>query len=424
MRHSVDHLTAFLDEKLQEIRDKNDGTLRSVNDAFVYAFGPFMSMEPGFEKDCDEIARYSDAMKIIQFVAFLIRRITIGVSYGSSKKIIRDFIVQVDTEFPKDRYTTTNQCLIDFAVNYLENLRSEQGTNLESFITQSAPIVPYQPVMLAKQPLEPGLETRIDCVDAVQAVITQANQNVTNRNTALMTILQNNLAGVLKWKDLTTVIEDPETGANNLMELDHLIIDNREVPHGVRAYYFLATINYYGLPIEIFDKYLNFFRVAGDFSKPQSYESFEAMIDEMAETVNPNISMESWQIDLEAEGYDEKSIQRLIGDIPMDSGKPISEKDPTFDVNKVLNYIALHREIQVGEWPNRAFSQDFSKGNIVSVNHFDNNVTMYEVQMEGMNVPLLICPYVNVIDWKPRVLVLYGKTNDLENMLLTDFLNS
>ena len=117
MRHSVDHLTSFLDGKLQEIREKNDGTLKNVNDAFVYAFGPFMSMEPGFEKDCDEIAHYSDAMKIIQFVAFLIRRITIGVSYGNAKKIIRDFIVQVDTEFPKAQYETTNQALIDFAVN-------------------------------------------------------------------------------------------------------------------------------------------------------------------------------------------------------------------------------------------------------------------------------------------------------------------
>lgn len=407
MRHDVPHLSNLLDRKLTEIRDKNGGSLETVNDSFVYAFGPFMSMEPGFEHECDDIANFSDPMRVILFAAYLIRRITSGISYGEAKKLIKDFIIEVDNTFPESTHKRIHDSIIQFAIDYKNSLRVEQGTNLESFMTNSAPIVPYQG-MMKKQLMEPGMETRIDCVDAVQKVIVDANQSRSGNQDTLMAILLGNLAGIMKWKDLTTVIEDPATGANNLLELDHLIIDKGEIPHAVRAYYFLATINYYGLPIEIFDKYLRFFKEMGDFSKQQSYDAFEAMVDEMAETVNPNIATESWE-DPEMEKKAEELYQNQIT-------MNVKQEHKMHDFNAFLNFAALHRNIRFDEHAKRLFAAEVHDRKIVNVNNMHNGMTIYELDNGTM-----VCPYVDIIDWQVRLLYARQEEDRLLVCPLGDF---
>lgn len=412
MKHNVDHLSSLLDRKLTEMKEKNNGTLANVNDAFIYAFGSFMSMEPGFEIECDEIAKYSDVMRVFQYAAYLIRKITGGVSYRDAKTTIKDFIATVDDTFPKETHQRINEALIEFAVSYMKSLRDEQGTNLESFITNSAPIVPYEG-MPKKQPLEPGIETRIDCADAVQKVIVDANQTRSGNNDTLMTILLNNLAGIMQWKDLTTMIEDPVTGANNLLELDHLIIDRGDIPYAVRGYYFLATINYYGLPIEIFDKYLKFFRSAGDFSKPQSYDAFEAMVDAMAETVNPNIAMESW---------DDPEMERRANELyekALNSGTiTVTDSVPKHDLNAFANFIAQNHSMKFDEWSKRLFVTSLRDRKIVNVNHFMENSTIYE-----LDNGVMVCPFVDVLDNKVHLLIQGEKSSKMDVCLLsgTDF---
>lgn len=408
MRHDVVHLSSLVDKKLTELRDKNGGNLSNINDAFVFAFGPFMSMESGFEHDCDEIAKHSDVMKIFQFAAYLIRKITAGISYGDAKNEIKNFIIEVDDVFPEGTHKNVHDSLIEFAIAYKNSLREEQGKNMESFITNSAPIVPYEGT-LKKQPLEPGFEHRIDCATAVQKVIVDTQQTKGGNHDALLSILLHNLVGIMRWKDLTTMIEDPVTGANNLMELDHLIIDRGDIPYGVRAYYFLATINYYGLPIEIFDKYLKFFAMAGDFTKPQSYDAFEAMIDAMAETVNTNIAIESWEdpeMERKANELYEKACNPGTITVPDDTAN--------HDFNAFLSFIAQNHSMQFGEWPKRAFIAALHDRKVINVNNFVNNITIYELDNNVM-----VCPFVDVLDYKVRLLTQGTKDARLDICELT-----
>ena len=69
--------TDFINDYLTKVRDK-DG-LKNIDFSFIYAYGPFMCMNSGFERECDEIARYNINMKMMVHGAYLIRKITSGI---------------------------------------------------------------------------------------------------------------------------------------------------------------------------------------------------------------------------------------------------------------------------------------------------------------------------------------------------------
>ena len=72
----------YVNQKLIDIYNK-DGYLKNISDEFIFSFGPLMCMTKGFEKEVDEISKYSRLMKIMQFTAFLYRKITAGGRQGA-----------------------------------------------------------------------------------------------------------------------------------------------------------------------------------------------------------------------------------------------------------------------------------------------------------------------------------------------------
>lgn len=412
MVHDLDQVRNQIDQKLMTIKERNKGSLKTISDEFVYAFGPFMVMTPGFEHECDEIALTNVTMRLLQHAAYLIRSVTAKMSYGDAKRLCRDFIVTVHQNFPESTEQREHEALIHFANSYLIELRTEQRTGkfLESFMTNSAPIVPYQPNTLVKKSIDGSFESGIDYSDEIQSTI-QKNSDAPNLShlQTLKEILLNNLSGILSWIQLTTVLPEEVSDQSNLMELDHLVIGHPECPPTIVGYYFLATINYYQLPFEIFDKYLKFFKsISKISSSPQSYDSFESMINQMAAMTSATISMEAWN-DSELDSKADQVIDDMVSSAHQLSTDQKSELSSKYNLDKILNYISVQRHMEFNEGARRFFLASLSdRKKLLNVNDFGNGVFLYELDNDT-----LVCPFVDMRDWKTKMLVLDKDNNDL-----------
>ena len=404
------NLSKYIDIKLNEYRDASDNRVLSlVDDNFVFAYGPFMCMCPGhYERECDEIARYNVTMRIMLHGAYLIRKITGGLSYADVKTTIKNFIISIDNSFAKygnSEYITERVALTKFATEYLQKIRSEQQAkgDLESFMTCASPVVPY--AELIEKPII-CQSKEIACT--VSAKLEALKENIREE---LSSLLLNNLAEILINHQMCNVLLDEKTGEIDLTKLDKLAFRNNEVSQPTQLYYFLATMNYYGLQnTPTFTKYLQFLNDMGDFSTTKSFSAFESMINSMAEATNINISTESW----EDPSMDEKEEQAITELIKSTAGYIGEEKEVKYDFGLLNDFINVKRYMKFEEFPNRLFLGSLERSNVINITTMGPSRNYYE-----LNTNKVVCPFIDLRDYSPKAVVLHANSNAIE--IITDY---
>lgn len=394
----------YIDTMLESYRD-SDRKLSSVPDNFIYAYGPYMCMQPGaYENECDEIARYSKLMNVMVHAAYLIRKITSGISYRDAKKAIKDFNLSIYLTFANSKdddgvYTV----LSSFANNYLSKIRKDQKEKgeLESFITCASPIIPYQEII--KRPDQLGTaEEEATRVDIARNLPTETPQIYIEGQ--LQSLLMTNLPEIMLNYKLCTVLSDIDL-KSNLLKLDKLMIRDSSVSIEAQKYYFLATVNYYGIyNTDEYEKYIHFFEEAGDFSKTQSYSAFESMVNTMAKSTNIDIATESWD-DPSMDDREESAVSTLI-----QSQYTIkdNEERSRYDFGILNDYINVKRFMKFEDFPNRLFVGSLEKTKIINVNNMGGDRNYYE-----MDNDTVACPFLDLRTYQPRVIVLYANTNEI-----------
>ena len=399
-------INTFIDNKLDQYREYSEGSLKSVDDNFVFAYGPFMCMQTGvYERECDEIAKYNKYMQLMVHVSYLIRKIKSNVSYSDLKRnIMKDFIISIDnafSEYDKD----IKEALRQFASNYLNKIRDEQKSkgDLESFMTNSSPIVPYDQMVR-----RPDLESAEETLHA--DIVGSAKQYIgVNIKETLINLLLKNLAEIMMNTSLTTVLFDDKYNIDkvNLINLDNLTKRNDSVSPECQRYYFLAIVNYYGLQDNVaFDRYMNFFEEAGDFTKTKNFATFESMIDTMASSTNIDIAAESWD-DPSLDAKEEEAISQII-----QSHTSYIEDNTTevkYDFGILNDFINVKRYMKFEEYPNRLFLGSLEKTRVININNMGMDRNYYE-----MDNNTVACPFLDLRTYQVRVIVLHANTNDIE----------
>lgn len=397
-------VTTFIDRQLDRYRDSADGKLKLVDDNFVFAYGPCMCMYSGyFEQECDEIARYNKYMQLMVHAAYLIRRISSGNhSYADAKIIIKNFIISIENAFD-EHDEDLKEVLRKYANDYLIRIRNEQKArgDMESFIVNACPIVPYNTELRKVDEAEENLHA--DIIGAVKATIKS------DLRTKIITLLLDNLADIMMNTNLTVVLYDEDNSFDrvNLIKLDNLTKRNNEVSLECQQYYFLSTVKYYGLQDNVaFDKYMNFFEEAGDFSKTKSFAAFESMIENMAEATNIDIAAESWD-DPSMDSKEEMAVSQLV----QSHTSYIQEKsnEIKYDFGVLNDFINVKRYMKFEEYPNRLFEGSLEKTRIVNVNIMGMERNYYE-----MDNNTVACPFLDLRTYQVRVIVLHANNNEIE----------
>ena len=401
------NLSRYIDIKLNEYRDATDTRLLSVvDDNFVFAYGPFMCMYPEhYERECDEIAKYNVTMRIMVHGAYLIRKITGGLSYADVKATIKNFIISIDNAFGNHEYITERAALTKFATEYLQKIRDEQRSkgDLESFMTCASPVVPYAELIEKPSIIQ----------DGGIAITTSAQLETlkTKIKEELSLLLLNNLAEILINHRMCNVLIDERSGEIDLTKLDKLAFRNDAVSQPTQLYYFLAVMNYYGLQeTPVFVKYLHFLKDMGDFSTTKSFSAFESMINSMASATNINISTESWE-DPSMDEKEEQAIAELIKTVPGYVGE---EKEIKYDFGALNDFINVKRYMKFEEFPNRLLVGSLERSNIINVTTMGPSRNYYE-----LNTDKVVCPFIDLRDYSPKAVVLYANTNQIE--IITDY---
>ena len=362
-------ITKFIDKQLERYRNSSTNKLE-VSDNFVLAYGPYMCMAKGlYERECDEIARYNKWMSIMVHAAYLIRKITSGVSYRDAKKIIKDFNLSNYLTFANSSSENDNDIYValhSFSNSYLSKIRSEQKEKgaFESFITTATPIVPYKEMVKRPDQLGTAEEmTRVDIANHLPKNFT--DDSIRNEITSL---LLNNLAEIMMNYELCTVLVFNSIYEKaNWFKLDDLLVRDSSVSFETQKYYFLATVNFYGMHNSPeFGNYLHFFEEAGDFSKMQSYSTFEAMVNTMANATNTDIAAESWD-DPSLDAKEEEAISQIVNSHNKYSKDIIEEAK--YDFGALNDYINVKRFMSFEEFPNRLFLGSLEKSRVVNINN-------------------------------------------------------
>ena len=186
---------------------------------------------------------------------------------------------------------------------------------------------------------------------------------------------------------------------------------NNEVSQPTQLYYFLATMNYYGLQnTPTFTKYLQFLNDMGDFSTTKSFSAFESMINSMAEATNINISTESW----EDPSMDEKEEQAIAELIKSTAGYIGEEKEVKYDFGLLNDFINVKRYMKFEEFPNRLFLGSLERSNVINITTMGPSRNYYE-----LNTNKVVCPFIDLRDYSPKAVVLHANSNAIE--IITDY---
>ena len=396
--------TDFINNYLTKVRDK-DG-LKNIDFSFIYAYGPYMCMNPGFERECDEIARYNTTMKMLVHGAYLIRKIMSGISHREAKIVIKNFILSVDNQFQAnagvDEYRMT---LMNFAANYLSTIRAEQHKNgeFESFMTSAAPVIPYSQMVEKK-----GIEE--SCQGTCASSILEYCNHPTEMqiDDILKKILLRNFEGILmNATAYTEVITDAQTYQNDLTKLDKILYEFKDLSDEINVYYYLAIVDFLKIPFEVLKRHLTFLKDAGDFSKTQSYPAFESMVNLMAQYTNIDICAESWD-DPTMDRKEELAIAEIMKHHDL-SKSGFKEEPAKYNFGALNDFINVNRFIKFEEFPNRVFVSSVERATIINVNIMGANRNYYE-----MSNDTVACPFLDLRDYQMKVIVLYGGTNEIQ----------
>lgn len=395
----------YVNQKLINIYNK-EGNLKTVSDEFIFSFGPLMCMTKGFEKEVDEISKYSRLMKIMQFTAFLYRKITNSISYKDSKILIKDFLITVDDSFPEDA-TIEKTALIEYAKNYLKIIRDEQKekNGLESFMTSASPIVPYKNTIQRADLENFNLcESICKCID-----IDEINdENIIHK---LWKLLLKNLAGIMCWNGLIQILQD-EKNNFNLLQLDKLMYQYPEIPIEVKTYYILAAVKYYNISLDSFKKYIAFFKYFGDFSKKHDQESFNNMIKESSidSYSNSNLAMEF----LSASEYSNDNVNKIEEILKSHKfyttlSQSKESTEGKYDLDLIKSFISINTYIKFEEFPNREFLSSVNTSKILDMIYSDGNEEYYDTTDN-----YLIIPFLDIRDYRAKIMALKAYDNKIQ----------
>ena len=394
-------IISFIDDYLDSHRV--DSPIRyAVDSKFIYAYGPFMCMYPSqYELVSDKIATMNVAMRGFQYAAYLIRKITNGISYEDAKKTIKEFIICVDRDFGNsDKEMHLKDALTMFANNYLKSIRAEQHTNghLESFITCAAPVVQYKGVVVAPEAIGKNEFT---------TELKSMNKRESSIEDLMFDLFIGNIEAVMTaYQQGTIVLKDSKTGQLDITMLDQFVIGLSDLPISARLYYYFAAINFFEIPKEVYEKHLTFLDTASDFSKTKSYSAFESMVNTMAEYTNVDISAESW----DDPTMDEKA-DAAVNQILQSQTNYTKDDNTTarYDFGKLNDFIHVNRYMKFEEFPNRFFLSSLEKTRCVNINNMGPNRNYYE-----MDNNTVACPFLDLRTYDMRVIVLYANTNNIE----------
>lgn len=397
----------YIDMQLEEFRNSSAGKLSNVSDSFVFAYGPFMCMtKETYEQECDEIARYNKWMAVMVHAAYLIRKITSGVSYRDAKKIIKDFNLSNYLTFANSSSKNDDDiynALQSFSNSYLSKIRNDQKEKgeLESFMTCASPIVPYKEMV--KKPDQYGTTEEMSRVDISENLPSHITEDSVIQQ--IHKLLLTNLPEIMLNYNLCTVLLDDKSSQSNIMKLDRLMIREGSVSIEAQKYYFLATVNHYKLYNNTeYENYIRFFEEAGDFSKAKSYSAFEAMVNSMVNVAYVDNAVESWD-DPSMDLKEEKAVATLIT-----SQYTIKddEERPKYDFGFLNDFINVKRFMKFEEFPNRLFVGSLEKAKILNVNNMGGSRNYYE-----MDNNTVACPFLDLRTYQPKVIVLYANTNEV-----------
>ena len=297
------------------------------------------------------------------------------------------------------------QALFKFANEYLEIIRNTQKSKgeFESFITNASPIVPYeQKTIRRKDLLFDDASEDFERADISYSIAKFCGDKKIEDE--IKNLLLNNIADILINYNLAITLYD-RRNEFNLSKIDKLLLRRNDCKFEVQKYYALAIINFYNLQNnEEFMKLLEFYSKIGDFSKSTSYEAFENSILEMANYTSTNQAFEMWDDPLMDE-YEKEAMSSLL--TQHDQYK-IDETLPKYDFGRLNDFINLKRFMQFEEYPNRIFVGSLEKSKVVNINNMGGDRNYYE-----MDNNTVACPFLDLRNYKVRVIVLHGDTNNI-----------
>ena len=396
-------ISGFIYNKLENIRNKNNDKLSSISNEFIFAYGPYMCIIPGFERDVDEIAKENRLMKLLQYGAYLYRKITSSISYHDAKELIRDFIMTVDSNFDG----IEKDCLIKFGKKYLQIIRDEQKNmnNLESFMTCAAPIVPYSNTIQRKDLMEAEEDYRIDIAPKLTEIIKEK----INIDDYLFSMLMDNLNVILHWAHIVPILNNNDNSFD-LTKLDKLVYSMHQIPKEVKIYYCLAIVNYHKIPPLVFNRYLSFFNDFCDVAKMYSSASFESLIEEHSQNINLSAAMEALTDDPQLDIKAKNAVQNIIDSHSSyaDMKEKAQNDNGKYDLDKIRSFISINRYIKFEEFPNRLFISTIEKYNIINISYMDSNMQFIEMSNDKM-----VIPFTDIRDNRPKIIVLDAYTNKI-----------
>lgn len=362
------------------------------DDDFAFLYGPLMCMEPGFEKIADRFANENKVFKVILTAAYLYRKITSSISYKDAKLLIRDFIVSIDDIFDDE----IKQALTAYATRYLKTLRTEQRQNYytESFMTSSAPIVPYNPSYINRKDLiEP-------CIETIEMIQKNTNEDMDALKNILWKLLLENIDGILYYNNLARVLHKNDNGKYGLLELDPFIYQMDEIPSPIKLYYILGILNYYHIDKTTIDTYLDFFKIL------KSYNDLD---------ISKIIKESTIDYGIESIHYINDNSIKSISDI-LNSNKSylklkddLSKMELEYNLDLLDNYAIINTYISFEESADRYFEENVGSYDIIDIAYSDDEKKYYE-----MHSGKIVAPFVDLRDSKIKFLVLRSNSDTVE----------
>lgn len=382
----------YIREKLEMYRssgpDENRKTLALVPEQFIFYYGPFMCMETGFEQEVDEMASIPsmEVIKLMQYAAFLLRGIR-SLSYGDTKKFIRDFIGEVDAKhtFINKEWSTALQNMGIQMLTRVREVQKEDGS-LESAMINYAPIVTYsQEISKQYNGDEPPME-----LDEEFKLIAEEAQRLTGTSSdRLKELLVTDLQTIMCNYHLAEASVDPI----NIM--DGYNIDE-EYPLAARLYYSEALEYMMGVSEIHHKQYYDSLKKMIDFAHTKDYGAFEAMLTSVIQTYKEmykdkeelfDAILEVWE-DPSLTDHENEVVNQMLQDHTVSESAPNDLNDGI--LNKFLNFIALRRHVQFDEFARRKFVESLEKTRIVNFTSIRGGIgTLYELDNGAFALPYL-----------------------------------
>jgi len=356
---------------------------------YILAYGPSKAMTPGYEKECDDIAD-NDSSKCMRFIilyAFIIRKDR-NILFKEARDIHSKIVMDCEKEFNVNDPLQLKMKEKIYSILKLWLNKKIEPLN-ESFVTSAAPIVPYKNLMFKQDNFINDLTIDKD------------------PNLILKNHLIEHIGYILQYSNYSII---------DAMNSDYSKISSMNLPIEVLNYYKLAYLNYHNMINNVIDLRNITYKLENKFSDDNS---FNTMIQSMI--TNTDISNSIYNIDYQyaIESLEDPTMDKrcniAINKI-LNSNKIYKEEEYKaaykikYELQSLLNETAK-RYMKFDEYADMFFTSNIDSTHIVNINHFDKNRVIYE-----MDNDTLVCPFIDLRDYKVKILVLYQYNSLVETV--------